>query len=540
MKRFIIHLFIIINSISVFGQAQKHVNLFVGKGVPIGKTYYNTDSYKSAALFSNMSSNTHFGLESHYVLNEKFTLGYLMQVTHYSKWNEQNYSNRYNNVSLNTFDLGLVLGYELDNLSFSVFKSRVLFTPMASLVKFKNDNSYYTIQGQYFVDGVLRQSTLEMNESAKSFMQILPAANVALEYSFPIVSSVGGFVRGGITAGLAKSDHYPDKYYVYPTVSLGFAFDREQGFGIGSDGVISHDNVEAIKYSEGVIRDFCFSPNFSKIYIANDNSLSIWDLKKRSVIGNLDNEKSNKYNSIDVSPDGNYLAATSPDGNISVWSLSNSQLINSISTSKLDLNKVKFVANGSQLLVANKSGEIMRYNVVSGSLDKAVNLNTVITNFAVDDSADFIGITCESGEVALLNIATLEIISKQNIHKGTANDIAFAYGKNKFYTCGKDGKVYKHRIKENSFKSEAVNGKFGSGNILSLDIMNDNSIVYAEPKRAYMFSRFSGFKLKSKLAIAKIRFIHRDDFIVVAYATTDGVYVANSLDLEDVTSVISF
>jgi hypothetical protein len=540
MKRFIIYLFIIINSISVFGQAQKHVNLFVGKGVPIGKTYYNTDSYKSAALFANMSSNTHFGLESHYVLNEKFTLGYLMQVTHYAKWNEQNYSNRYNNVSLNTFDLGLVLGYELDNLSFSVFKSRVLFTPMSSLVKFKNDNSYYTIQGQYFVNGVLRRSTLEMNESAKSFMQILPAANVALEYSFPIVSSIGGFVRGGITAGLAKSDYYPDKYYVYPTVSLGFAFDREQGFGISSDGVISHDNVEAIKYSEGVIRDFCFSPNFAKIYIANDNSLSIWDLKKRSVIGNLDNEKSNKYNSIDVSPDGNYLAATSPDGNISVWSLSNSQLINSISTSKLDLNKVKFVSGSSQLLVTAKSGEIMRYNVVSGSLDKSVNFISTITNFSVDDSVGIVGVTCDNGDVALLNFATLKIIFKQHVHDGTANDIVFINDKNKFYTCGNDGKVYKHRIKENNFVTEVVNGKFGSGNILSLDIMSDNSIAYAEPKKAYIFTRFSGFKLKSKIAISKIRFIHRDDFIVVAYATTDGIYVANSLDLEGVDSVIPF
>jgi len=548
-----ITLLLLLLSISIFGQTKQHFSIYGGKGFPIGKSIFDNYPYQSTSLFANMSSNTHFAFESEYLLNNGLSLGYSLRNTRYSDWEETSTNNRFANASLNSFDIGFIFGYKLNALSSNTFKSRILLTPFTSYLRFRNPNSSYFTQSTYVDENNLQHATRnEIFENAKSYSQLLPGLSVVLEYAFPFTENTGGFVRGGITAGLTKSGNYPDKYFAYPSVSLGLSFNKASLSNGAS--YFSLENirssttfkptvpkVDLIKISEKHILDFCFSPRHSKVYFANDSAITIWDMKKRVTIGNLDSDKPNQFTSLDISDNENLLVAASHDGLLTVWSLLNSQVVNNIQTNRTDITQIHFSAKGSIIIVSTKSGELIKYNTLAGTVDQSATItNYTINSFSVSDSLGLIVATTSDGYVVMASLTSLSVIQSNKLYKENAADIAFLDTKNRFYSCGSENKVYMHTIKADVFTSEIINKSFGSGNINSIQIADENVLLFSSDNKGYIFTHFSGFKFKSKLPIRKLRTIKSDDYIIVAYSTADGFYIVNSLDMESTSSTIVF
>lgn len=544
MKKYIVIFYFLLSFTLLYSQREHYYNLYGGVGLPMGKKIYETNASQSAALFANMSGNSHYAFESNFAYNETINLGYLLQYTHYTDWKSVEYNNRYNDITLNSFEVGFVASKQLNELSFNKFKTRFILTPFVSFLWFRNPNYNYFAQSRY-VDEVGNKyyAVNVMKESKKSFSLLLPGLSASLEYSYSFSNSLGCFARTGITVGFANNPSSPEKYYAYPTASLGLSYSGDALHNV-TNNIIEYtpQAAEPTKICDGNIRDFCFSPTFGKAYAISDNVLNIIDINKKTIIGNLDALNSNSFTSLDISSDGNMLMASSSNNTISVWSLSNNQLINTIEVANYEISDVCFAAKGSQILVGTKSGNILLFSTINGVLEKTVSPSTgSITSLVVDDNLTSLIATYSGGYVALLNSVTLELAYSELVHKEGANNSVFMPEQKQFYTVGNDGKVFAHALKGKEFTTRLVNNKFGSGKIVSVDVLGENALAFAEKNgRIYAFTRFSGFKFNSKHTITSMRFVKKDDYVIVAYATTKGLFLVNSLDMTVIPETISF
>ncbi len=129
-----------------------------------------------------------------------------------------------------------------------------------------------------------------------------------------------------------------------------------------------------------------------------DNIVSMWDLATMpsKIVKTFEGHKG-PIKSLDVSPNGKYLATGSTDGTIRIWDLLNTNLVYELKGHNKDVNSITFSPDGKTLVSGGADGVINLWNIENGS----------------------------------------RIISQPG-HKGWIRDIAFSPNGSKLYSCGDD------------------------------------------------------------------------------------------------------
>jgi WD40 repeat protein len=511
--------------------------VFTGKmGFPIGKSAYENLQYAQPALFSNMGHVYSFGFEANYNLDSAITLGYTIGYNSFGSWNSE-ISNRYNNASLKSYELGPIVSFKIPALSFSKFESNLIVSPYLSYVKYNNSNSqYYIKKTDKLSNGSTYQNTIYQKETTSAFSQILPGLYTALQYSLLTGDDANCFVRAGINIGMTKKGIYPDSYFCYPSIALGCTLNKSLFTKVSKSiaPLFKRSDQFELTHQPAMIGDsrvfdFCFASENSTVYIASEKNLSKWSVKDKSQLLILN---SSVYQSLDVSPDGSMLVASSNDGSIAVWTLANDSLINTFRIEAGIPTIVKFVEHGAQLIVGLENGSLLKYNPVSGKQEAEVKTGSGITDIAVNDSLSLVATGGEDGAITLWNSAILKKIDTKTLHKGSIRNLTFDSEGYRIYSCGNDGKLMICRNTQDGISATYQAKGYKS----PVAIANRKGGVFSYATATgtiYTFSSFSGYKYKAGEKIYKIKFVGNKEFIVLAYSTDNGIKILNAIDMEE-------
>lgn len=99
-----------------------------------------------------------------------------------------------------------------------------------------------------------------------------------------------------------------------------------------------------------------------------DNKVSMWDLSTipPKIIKTFDGH-TGPVKSLDVSPDGNYLATGSADGTVRIWNLQNTNLVYELKGHSKEVNAVSYSPNGRTLASGGADGVIVLWGTGNGS-----------------------------------------------------------------------------------------------------------------------------------------------------------------------------
>lgn len=90
--------------------------------------------------------------------------------------------------------------------------------------------------------------------------------------------------------------------------------------------------LKTYEVSDGYLQNGQFLPNGKEFITAGPNVATIWSVEKNEPIANLEGERSycnyNCQHSMDVSPDGKWLATTDRNGQVSLWNIPKRKLVN--------------------------------------------------------------------------------------------------------------------------------------------------------------------------------------------------------------------
>ena len=272
------------------------------------------------------------------------------------------------------------------------------------------------------------------------------------------------------TNKMVKTLSHPDKY-----PSIGFSPTGELLVSSGWS-LILWDVASGTKLNslEAIGRDFAISPNGQLATAPNE--VKLWDIrnpKKIKHIATLPFDKKYKIRSwacaVDISPDGQLIAAGYANGNVNVWNLKTKKLVKTLETALLEMDFLKFSPNNKYMVSgghekdmyssASGKGYIMwelpswqrTGEVLRGNVDNLV--------FSPDGSL------CASATGRRIYGRGVEIWSTTNGAPITtipteARDVSFSQDGNLLVTGGHDGYVRVWKLAKSHLDGSSVHNDF--------------------------------------------------------------------------------
>jgi hypothetical protein len=218
-----------IGSFRLNAQTFNTLSLSGGMGIPVGKTNYPENNFPDAALFSNFGHTIHLGLDITSRSSKRWEYGLFTRWNKYLSWQTNGFSDRFSHSSLSTLDIGPLFIVNISSISNLKRHNKILLTPFLSFTKLKNHNSSFNLRVEEPSNISLSQPLLfQKNEPITKLTQILPGIYVAYEWSKYLSENSLFFVRPGFSLMLTKTDGYPDKYALAPSLTIGYTFDRSR------------------------------------------------------------------------------------------------------------------------------------------------------------------------------------------------------------------------------------------------------------------------------------------------------------------------
>lgn len=173
------------------------------------------------------------------------------------------------------------------------------------------------------------------------------------------------------------------------------------------------------------IQAVAFSPDESTIAVAQYETIVIWDIE--AGMQDSFNGHTSMINSIDYSPNGEYLVSSDMEGAIYIWSMVLGKLIRRLDGPNNEFNKVSFSPNGKYILTACSNNNIYIWDAQTGEEVKKMEGHAHCVASAVY-SPDGTHIVSASWDhtVRVWNSETGEEIKKLEGHTDGVNSAVFS------------------------------------------------------------------------------------------------------------------
>lgn len=169
-----------------------------------------------------------------------------------------------------------------------------------------------------------------------------------------------------------------------------------------------------------------------------DNTLIQWNVNTGDIENRLDAHTDRIY-SVDVSPDGRYIATGSQDTNVIIWNAATGTPIHILENHSSVIFEVKF-SNDSTRLISGGGDTIMVWDVASGTLLNSFDIHGDIIldmDVSADNSLVFSG--SFDGSIALWELETGNVIHR--MEAGQITGARFLPGENRAVTSDQNGNL---------------------------------------------------------------------------------------------------
>jgi len=217
------------------------------------------------------------------------------------------------------------------------------------------------------------------------------------------------------------------------------------------DGLVRFWNMETQKELFNIndrnnthIQSIKFSPDNKLLALASGDNISLWDIKKRKKIYTLKGHTST-VNSIQFSPNGDFLASGSLDSSIRIWDIKNKKEISKLVNDRFSISSVKFIDNNT--LVSTSSVNIELWDLKKMKLIKSIS--TTMDGFeSIDISKDkkFLALGGRILKVKDLKSNKIIFQSKRDI-RAMINSVKFSPNGKILASCSSRGNIELWNIK---------------------------------------------------------------------------------------------
>ncbi|MBO4934703.1 MAG: family 16 glycosylhydrolase [Clostridia bacterium] len=233
---------------------------------------------------------------------------------------------------------------------------------MSGLVIYKNSDlsskSRATVNGLYFESLAFSADESTIYAGGRNDNQAGGASDNKYLYAFGTSS---GSQRGKVYIGsdvrsIAVSD---DGKYIAAGTSSGKIY------------VVDADTlaIEGECEMEAVVRSLAFIPSSDRFAASDEaGNIKVFDAETRGVVMTLDNPDGASVSSIEISPDGSRLVATSTDNNARLFDLGSGRLIQLLDGFTQQTTAAKFSRDGNRIVVSSLDGTVRVYSDCGGLL----------------------------------------------------------------------------------------------------------------------------------------------------------------------------
>lgn len=198
--------------------------------------------------------------------------------------------------------------------------------------------------------------------------------------------------------------------------------------------------IAEFKHKSNVER-VVWSPDGTKLmaFPYHKNDIAIWDLIAMELLWEL-NGHTGQINAVEWSPDGNFLASTSWDGNINVWNTENGDLVLTLDGHELHVYDVSWSPDGNRLASTGRDNTIRVWDSSNGDLLFRMEYEEV--GFVVwSPNGKLLATNTGDGEVVVWDANSGELLVVLEGHVGKVSRPFWSTEGDYLMTMGQDGTV---------------------------------------------------------------------------------------------------
>lgn len=146
--------------------------------------------------------------------------------------------------------------------------------------------------------------------------------------------------------------------------------------------------------------------------------------------------------SVDISPDGQYIASGSFDSTVRLWNIQNGELIHTMTGHGGDVEAVAFSPDGKTLVSGASDFVAILWDVATGQVIRRFQGHTLpIRSIAFGSQGDYIVTGSNDEQVILWDVATGDIIRTYNRHSASVLAVAISPQGNTILSGARDGEL---------------------------------------------------------------------------------------------------
>ncbi|MCE5304605.1 choice-of-anchor D domain-containing protein [bacterium] len=159
------------------------------------------------------------------------------------------------------------------------------------------------------------------------------------------------------------------------------------------------------------ITDICWSPDDQELISSSeDGKIYLWNTKTGQLIKALFQSQLSIISGIDLSKDGKYIAIAANDSVIKIWDKENEFLYRELHCTEM-IKKIKFSYDGTTAIGISSLGNIFIWNVNSSALlNHFYSQSTQINVLAVNPTKNIFATASKDGKINIWNITTGSLI----------------------------------------------------------------------------------------------------------------------------------
>ncbi len=210
------------------------------------------------------------------------------------------------------------------------------------------------------------------------------------------------------------------------------------------------DKVVQLIGHKAKITDICWSPDNSELISSSeDGKIYLWNTTTGKLIRALFQSQMNVISGIDLSMDGKYIAIAANDSTVKIWDKDNEILYKELHCSEL-ITKIKFSNDREKAIGISTKGNIFIWDINSTTLlDSNYSQSSTINVIAVNPTRNIFATASKDGIINLWNLSNGDFIKTLLTSNYEIYDLKWSPSGTSFLFTGNDSKLRIYDIDQN-------------------------------------------------------------------------------------------
>jgi FOG: WD40 repeat len=240
------------------------------------------------------------------------------------------------------------------------------------------------------------------------------------------------------------------------------------------------------KYNETIfsteslfIYDACLSGSGKEIICTDNNTLKVFSIENKKLLGNFSGGHHSKILCVALSPDATMVASGGGDSTIVVWNFSTHSIIEKITFATGKITSIKFSPDNQLILFGCSNSRAYLWSIKERrKVYEFSDQEKDVTSVAFSPNGSLIAIAGGDKKIRIYNTTDFQLKSELKGHTNWVRSICFYNQGKNLISVGDDKKVIQWNLSNHNFQKTYMHKDW----ILSVDIDNN------EVNKSYMYA----------------------------------------------------